>query len=98
MDDQLGHSFFLHPHSTTQRRYEALRAFFVERRPVAEIAASLGYKPASLDAMVSTFRSQCRDRRVPPFSSPTAAVGPPPVATAKSAKAPIIPPSPTVAN
>ena len=98
MDDQLGRRFFLDPHSTTQRRYEALRAFFIERRPVAEIAARLGYKPASLNAMVSAFRSQCRDGRVPPFSSPTAAGGLPPGVTATTGTAPTNPLSPTVAN
>jgi hypothetical protein len=72
MDDQLGRRFFLEPHTTVQRRYEALHAFFVEDQPVAEIAARLGYKPASLNAMISTFRSQCRDGRIPPFSFPMA--------------------------
>jgi hypothetical protein len=76
MDDQLGRRFFLEPQSTVQRRYEALHAFFVEDQPVAQIAARLGYKPASLHAMISTFRSQCRDGRIPPFSSPMAAAGP----------------------
>jgi hypothetical protein len=95
MDDQLGRRFFLDPDSTTQRRYEALRAYFVERQPVTEIAANWGYKPASLNAMVSAFRSQCRDGRVPPFSSPTAAVGLPPRSTAKTVTAPTYPPSPT---
>jgi hypothetical protein len=76
MDDQLGRRFFLEPQSTVQRRYEALHAFFVDDQPVAQIAARLGYKPASLNAMISTFRSQCRDGRVPPFSFPTAAADP----------------------
>jgi hypothetical protein len=76
MDDQLGRRFFLEPHSSVQRRYEALHAFFVEGQPVAEIAARFGYKLASLNAMISTFRSQCRDGCVPPFSSPMAVADP----------------------
>jgi hypothetical protein len=98
MDDQLGRRYFLDPHSTTHRRYEALRAFFVESRSVSEIAASLGYKPASLNAMISAFRSQCRDRRVPPFSFPMAAAGLPPNSTSKTATVPTNPPSPTAGS
>ena len=95
MDDQLGRRYFLDPNSTTQRRYEALRAFFVESRTVAEIADSLGYKPASLNAMVSAFRSQCRDGRVPPFSFPTVAAGLWDGSISKTGTAPTNPPSPT---
>jgi hypothetical protein len=94
MDDQLGRRFFLEPQSTVQRRYEALHAFFVEDQPVAKIAARLGYKLASLDAMISTFRSQCRDGRVPPFSSPMAAAGLPVRSVSKITTAPTKPLSP----
>lgn len=95
MDDQLGRRFFLEPHSTTQRRYEALHAFFVEDQPIAEIAARFGYKPASLNAMISTFRSQCRVGRIPPFSSPIAAAGLPVNSASQTATAPTNPRSPT---
>jgi hypothetical protein len=95
MDDQLGRRFFLEPHSSVQRRYEALHAFFVEDQPVADIASRFGYKPASLSAMISTFRSQCRDGRIPPFSSPTAAAGLPVGSASRTEMAPTDPPSPT---
>jgi transposase-like protein len=73
MDAQLCRSFFLEPQLTFHRRYEALRAFFVEDRPVAEIAAQFGYKPTALHVMIRRFRAQVRRGQVPPFSSPTVA-------------------------
>jgi hypothetical protein len=63
--------FFLEPQQTFHRRYEALRAFFVEDRPVAEIAAQFGYKPTALKVMISRFHSQFRQGSVPPFLWPT---------------------------
>jgi hypothetical protein len=53
------------------RRFEALRAFFVEGRPVAEIASQFGYKPTALNVMISRFHAQFRRGSVPPFLSPT---------------------------
>ena len=76
MDDQPCRSYFLQPQSPFHRRYEALRAFFVEGRPPAEIAAQYGYKSTAFNVMISQFRSQVRRDNVPPFSSPMAAVGP----------------------
>jgi hypothetical protein len=64
--------FFLEPELTFHRRYEALRAVFIEGHPLAEVAQQYGYKPTSLNAMISTFRTQCRHGRIPPFSSSTA--------------------------
>jgi hypothetical protein len=72
MDDQLCRRYFLEPQSTFHRRYVALQAFFVEGRPLAEIAERFGYKLASLKVMVSQFRAQCSRGRIPPFSLPTA--------------------------
>ena len=54
--------------STFHRRYEALRAYFIEARPVAEVAARYNYKLEALKVMISQFRTQCRDDRLPPFS------------------------------
>jgi hypothetical protein len=76
MDDQPCRSFFLEPRSPFHRRYEAFRAIFVEGRPVAEVAAQFGYKPAAFKVLISRFRSQVRHENVPPFSSPTAGAGP----------------------
>jgi hypothetical protein len=71
MDVQPCRRFFLNPQLTFQRRYEALRAFFVEDRPVAEIASQFGYKPTALKVMISRFHSQFHRGSIPPFLSPT---------------------------
>jgi hypothetical protein len=73
MDGQLGRRFFLDPQITFQRRYEALRAVIAEDRPVNEVAAKFGYKPAALNVMISRFSSQLRKGCVPPFFLLTAA-------------------------
>lgn len=72
MEDQLCRRFFLEPRLTFHRRYEALRAVFVERRPLGEVAERFGYKPAALSVMVSQFRAQCRHEQIPPFLFPMA--------------------------
>ena len=73
MDDQPCRSFFLEPRSASHRRYEALRAFFIEGRPPADIAVQFGYKPAAFKVLISRFRHDARGEDSPPFSSPTAA-------------------------
>jgi len=75
MDDRPCRSFFLEPRSPFHRRYEALRAFFIEGRPPADIAVQFGYKPAALKVLISRFRHDARSEDSPPFSSPTAAGG-----------------------
>jgi hypothetical protein len=76
MDDQPCRSFFLEPRSTFHRRYEALRAFFIEGRPPAEVAARFGSKPAALNVLISRFRHDARGQDLSPFSFRTAAGGP----------------------
>src|SRR4051812_27970777 len=49
---------FLEPSNSTHRRYEALRAFFVEGLPSAEAAARFGYTPGSFRVLVHQFRNQ----------------------------------------
>jgi hypothetical protein len=73
MDDQPCRDFFLRPRSASHRRYEALRAFFIERRPLPEVALQFGYKPAALKVLISRFRHDVRGQDIPPFSSPTVA-------------------------
>lgn len=48
--------FFVEPRNATHRQYEALRAFFVEERPSAEVAARFGYSPGSFRVLCSKFR------------------------------------------
>ncbi len=68
MDDSRCLRFFLEPTDTLHRRYEALRAFFVERRPLKEIAQRSGYSYNTLRDVICDFRARCREDRVPPFS------------------------------
>jgi transposase len=49
---------FLEPSNSTHRQYEALRAFFVEGRPSAEVAARFGYTPGSFRLLVHQFRKR----------------------------------------
>src|ERR687897_18745 len=53
--------FFADPHHTAQRRYEALRAYFLEGATAAQAAARFGYAEASVQAMVRDFRRGDRD-------------------------------------
>jgi len=46
--------YFLEPNQPKQRQYEALRAFYVEKRPSAEVARAFGYSPGA-------FRVLCYD-------------------------------------
>ena len=48
--------FFLEPSSPKQRQYEALRAYFIEQRPSAEVARAFGYSPGSFQVMCHHFR------------------------------------------
>ncbi|MGB8952676.1 MAG: transposase [Candidatus Aminicenantales bacterium] len=59
---------FLQPVNTTQRHYEALRAYFVDGLPSAEAAARFGYTAGSFRILVHQFR-QNPDR---PFFLPPA--------------------------
>ncbi len=52
-----GAEFFTAPTEPAQRRYEALRAYFVEGRPAAEAAAAWGYTTAAFESVVRDFRA-----------------------------------------
>jgi len=49
--------FFTAPAQPNQRRYEALRAYFVERVSVAEAGARAGYTRASMASLLRDFRA-----------------------------------------
>jgi hypothetical protein len=49
---------FLEPSNSTHRQYEALRAFFVDGVPSAEVAIRFGYTPGSFRVLVHQFRNQ----------------------------------------
>lgn len=48
--------FFRAPSGVAQRRYEALRAYFVEGASAVEVAQRFGYAPSTVVAMVRDFR------------------------------------------
>jgi transposase len=47
---------FLRPRNSTHRQYEALRAYFVDRLPAAEVAERYGYTPGSVYQLIHQFR------------------------------------------
>src|SRR6266550_1527837 len=51
-----GAEYFLHPAGASQRRYEALRAYFVGDMPAAEVADRFGYSTASVHQMATLLR------------------------------------------
>lgn len=65
---------FLVPTNSTHRQYEALRAYFVEGRPSAEVAHQFGYSPGAFRVLCHVFRRD-PDRKffLPPAKGPKAA-------------------------
>src|SRR3989304_8838888 len=66
--------FFLNPRSPRQRQYEALRAYFVQGLPSAEVAHAFGYSPGTFRVLCSHFRHDPQARE---FFPATAAGRPP---------------------
>jgi hypothetical protein len=65
---------FLEPANSTHRQYEALRAFFVDGTPSAEVARSFGYTPGSFRVLVHQFRlNPRRDFFLAPAKGPQSA-------------------------
>ncbi len=50
--------FFLEPQCPKQRQYEALRAYFVDGRPSAEVARDFGYTESTFHVMCHDFRRE----------------------------------------
>lgn len=61
MDDPA--RFFLEPTHPLHRRYEALRAYIVERLPAEEVGRLFGYTPHSVEVLASRLRKD----QLPPF-------------------------------
>src|SRR5271169_3442411 len=51
-----GAEYFTSPASAAQRRYEALRAYFLDEVPAAEVADRFGYSTASVHQMATLLR------------------------------------------
>lgn len=60
MDDTACQDFFARPTNPYQRRYEALRAVFVEGRAPKDVAVQFGLAHRSLRQLVYEFRQHCR--------------------------------------
>src|ERR1035441_10749564 len=48
--------FFLEPANSKQRMYEALRAYFIDELPSAEVALAFNYSPGSFQVLCHHFR------------------------------------------
>lgn len=70
MDDQRCEQFFREPRQPQQRHYETLRAFFLDRRTLPDIARQFGFAHGTLRNLVCQFRRRCQADQVPPFSFP----------------------------
>ena len=53
--------YFLEPSSTAQRRYEALRSFFLEKKTAEEVAERFGYTLSSFYSLTRDFRDFIRN-------------------------------------
>ena len=60
VDDSSCLRYFLEPDDTLHRRYEALRAYFVQGCPLQEIATQFGYTYDTLRQVIHQFRTRCR--------------------------------------
>ena len=76
MNDTACQNFFLQPVQTLHRQYEALRAVFVARQPLPQLAQQFGYHYGSLRNLVTAFRAHCQAGQAAPFSPRRAAGGP----------------------
>lgn len=56
LSDSQASQFFLAPDATRQRQYEALRAYFLDRRSAADVAARFGYSTAAFRSLAHQFR------------------------------------------
>jgi hypothetical protein len=62
MDDSACLGYFAQPTQTYHRRYEALRAVFVEGRSQKEVANEFGFTYGAMRQLVFEFRHSCADR------------------------------------
>jgi hypothetical protein len=96
MDDQVCRRFIHQPENALHRRYEALRALFVDGLPLDQAAKQFGYRPATLKSLASRFRAQCRAGDPPPFLFVKDEDAPPANSTAVTKMVPSFQRSPTV--
>jgi len=54
---RVGADYFVAPAEPAQRRYEALRAYFVDEASAADVAARFGYSPATVHQLAAELRA-----------------------------------------
>jgi len=67
MDDPRCYQFFQEPSDPLQRRYEALRAVFVEGLSQKQAADRFGLTHGALRKQIHEFRQACDNGSPPPF-------------------------------
>ena len=67
------YNFFEEPSSPLQKQYEAMRAYFYERKPAHEVAEKFGYSVSSLYCFSSAFKKQLKEKLLERrfFAAPT---------------------------
>ena len=68
MDRSMCQQFFLQPGGIEQRRYEALRAVFIDEDTALEVADRFGLSHGTVRNWVSKFGNQLEHGELPPFS------------------------------
>ncbi|MCH7725692.1 MAG: helix-turn-helix domain-containing protein [Planctomycetes bacterium] len=68
MDDRHCYQFFQEPSDLMQRRYEVLRAVFVDDLSQRQAAERFGFTHGALRNLIHDFRAACRNGSPPPFS------------------------------
>lgn len=67
MDAVAYHQFFLKPNDSWHRRYEALRALFVEKQSLQDVAQQFNVSYGTLSNWASEFREKWDAGQRPPF-------------------------------
>lgn len=70
MNTHTTHDYFLKPTEAAHRRYEALRAVFVDGLSLQEVAHHFGVSYGTVRNWVSEFRRQWKAGQPPPFFLP----------------------------
>jgi len=50
--------YFQTPQTISQKHYEALRAFFVDKQPAKDVASQFGFKLRAFQSLVTDFRKK----------------------------------------
>jgi len=58
-------NFFLRPNTIAQKQYEALRLFFVEKFPAADVAKKFGYTTRGFNTIAADFRKDLKNGLAP---------------------------------